>query len=229
MLEVKNVTKTYGEGEARVFALSDVSLEVARGDFKAIMGPSGSGKSTLLNIIGGLDRLSSGEVILEGRCVNSLNENALVDIRRGKIAYVFQQYHLLPSLTALENVLLPLMFGEAEVSIEKALDILRRVGLEKRVGHQPSQLSGGEQQRVAIARALVNDPLLVLADEPTGNMDQGTGREIMDLFQQLNEGGRSIIMVTHDPEIARQAKETVVLRDGQIIDRVNQNTGGSKC
>lgn len=229
MLEVKNVTKTYGEGEARVFALSDVSLEVARGDFKAIMGPSGSGKSTLLNIIGGLDRLSSGEVILEGRCVNSLNENALVDIRRGKIAYVFQQYHLLPSLTALENVLLPLMFGEVRVNIEKALDILRRVGLEKRVGHQPSQLSGGEQQRVAIARALVNDPLLVLADEPTGNMDQGTGREIMDLFQQLNEGGRSIIMVTHDPEIARQAKEIVVLRDGQIIDRVNQNTGGSKC
>ncbi len=228
MLEVKNVTKTYGEGEARIFALSDVSLEVARGDFKAIMGPSGSGKSTLLNIIGGLDRLSSGEVVLEGRCVNSLSENALVDIRRGKIAYVFQQYHLLPSLTALENVLLPLMFGEAEVSIEKALDILRRVGLEKRVGHQPSQLSGGEQQRVAIARALVNDPLLVLADEPTGNMDQSTGREIMDLFQQLNEGGRSIVMVTHDPEIARRAKETIVLRDGQIVDRVNHKTGGSK-
>ena len=225
MLEVKNVTKTYGEGEARVFALSDVSLEVARGDFKAIMGPSGSGKSTLLNIIGGLDRLSSGEVVLEGRRVDSLNENALVDIRRGKIAYVFQQYHLLPSLTALENVLLPLMFGEVEVSIEKALDILRRVGLEKRVGHQPSQLSGGEQQRVAIARALVNDPLLVLADEPTGNMDQRTGMEIMDLFQQINEGGRSIIMVTHNPEIARQAKETIVLRDGQIVDRVNQKTG----
>jgi len=225
MLEVKNITKIYGEGEARVVALSDVSLKVARGDFKAIMGPSGSGKSTLLNIIGGLDRLSSGEVVLEGRRVDSLNENALVDIRRGKIAYVFQQYHLLPSLTALENVLLPLMFGEVRVNIEKALDILRRVGLEKRVGHQPSQLSGGEQQRVAIARALVNDPLLVLADEPTGNMDQRTGREILDLFQQLNEGGRSIIMVTHDPEIARQAKETIVLRDGQIVDRVNQKKG----
>ena len=225
MLEVKNVTKIYGEGEAMVFALSDVSLEVTRGDFKAIMGPSGSGKSTLLNIIGGLDSLSGGEVVLEGRCVNSLNENALVDIRRGKIAYVFQQYHLLPSLTALENVLLPLMFGEVGVSIEKALDMLRRVGLEKRVGHQPSQLSGGEQQRVAIARALVNDPLLVLADEPTGNMDQRTGMEIMDLFQQINEGGRSIIMVTHDPGIARQAKETIVLRDGQIVDRVNQKTG----
>ena len=225
MLEVKNVTKIYGEGEARVVALSDVSLKVARGDFKAITGPSGSGKSTLLNIIGGLDRLSSGEVVLEGRRVDSLSENALVDIRRGKIAYVFQQYHLLPSLTALENVLLPLMFGEVGVSIEKALDILRRVGLEKRVGHQPSQLSGGEQQRVAIARALVNDPLLLLADEPTGNMDQRTGREILDLFQQLNEGGRSIIMVTHDPGIARQAKETIVLRDGQIVDRVNQKTG----
>jgi len=225
MLEVKNVTKIYGDGEARVVALSDVSLEVARGDFKAIMGPSGSGKSTLLNIIGGLDRLSSGEVVLEGRRVDSLDENALVDIRRGKIAYVFQQYHLLPSLTALENVLLPLMFGEVAMSIEKALDILRRVGLEKRVGHQPSQLSGGEQQRVAIARALVNDPKLLLADEPTGNMDQKTGREILELFERLNEEGRSIIMVTHDPGIARQAKETIVLRDGQIVDRVNQKTG----
>lgn len=225
MLEVKNVTKVYGEGEARVVALSDVSLKVAGGDFKAIMGPSGSGKSTLLNIIGGLDHLSSGEVLLEGKRIDSLNENALVDIRRGKIAYVFQQYHLLPSLTALENVLLPLMFGEVGVNIEKALHILRRVGLEKRVGHQPSQLSGGEQQRVAIARALVNDPLLVLADEPTGNMDQRTGMEIMDLFQQINEGGRSIIMVTHNPEIARQAKETIVLRDGQIVDRFNQKTG----
>jgi len=225
MLEVKNVTKIYGEGEAMVFALIDVSLEVATGDFKAIMGPSGSGKSTLLNIIGGLDRLSSGEVVLEGRRVDSLNENALVDIRRGKIAYVFQQYHLLPSLTALENVLLPLMFGEVGVNIEKALDILCRVGLKKRVGHQPSQLSGGEQQRVAIARALVNDPKLLLADEPTGNMDQKTGREILDLFQQLNEEGRSIIMVTHDPGIARQAKETIVLCDGQIVDRVNRKTG----
>lgn len=222
MLEVKNVTKVYGEGESSVVALSDVSLKVSRGDFKAIMGPSGSGKSTLLNIIGGLDHLSDGEVLLEGKRIDSLNENALVDIRRGKIAYVFQQYHLLPSLTALENVLLPMMFGGEGVSIEKARDILCRVGLEKRVGHQPGQLSGGEQQRVAIARALVNDPLLTLADEPTGNMDQKTGREILDLFDKLNAEGRSIVMVTHNKEAAERAKEIITLRDGQLVDRIKR-------
>ena len=222
MLEIKNVSKIYGEGETKVVALTNVSLRVDKGDFIAIMGPSGSGKSTLLNIIGGLDRLSSGEVILGGRRIDNLEENALVDIRRGKIAYVFQQYHLLPSLTALENVLLPLMFGGENRKAEKARDILRRVGLEKRAEHKPSQLSGGEQQRVAIARALVNDPSLVLADEPTGNMDQETGREILGLFEQLNKEGRGIIMVTHDPEIAKYARETIVLRDGQIIDKINQ-------
>ncbi len=217
MLEVKNVTKTYGEGEARIFALSDVSLKVDRGDFKAIMGPSGSGKSTLLNIIGGLDSLSSGEVILEGRCVNSLNENALVDIRRGKIAYVFQQYHLLPSLTALENVLLPLMFGEVGVSIEKALDILRRVGLEKRVGHQPSQLSGGEQQRVAIARALVKNPPLILADEPTGNLDSHSGAEIISILTSLHtEQGITLVMITHDADVAHHCQRIIHLKDGQV-------------
>ena len=225
MLEIKNVSKIYGEGETKVVALTNVSLRVDKGDFIAIMGPSGSGKSTLLNIIGGLDRLSSGEVILGGRRIDNLEENALVDIRRGKIAYVFQQYHLLPSLTALENVLLPLMFGGENRKAEKARDILRRVGLEKRAEHKPSQLSGGEQQRVAIARALVNDPSLVLADEPTGNMDQETGREILGLFEQLNKEGRGIIMVTHDPEIAKYARETIVLCDGQIIDNINQRAG----
>jgi len=225
MLEIKNVSKIYGEGEAKVVALNKVSLQVAKGDFIAIMGPSGSGKSTLLNIIGGLDRLSNGEVILEGKRIDNLDENALVDIRRGKIAYVFQQYHLLPSLTALENVLLPLMFCEADRQAEKALDILKRVGLEKRAEHKPSQLSGGEQQRVAIARALVNDPSLVLADEPTGNMDQETGREILGLFDQLNKEGRGIIMVTHDPEIAKYARETIMLCDGQITGKINLEEG----
>ncbi len=221
MLEIKNVSKIYGEGTTRVVALNNVSLQVKEGDFTAIMGPSGSGKSTLLNIIGGLDRLSSGEVILEGKRIDDLDENALVDIRRGEIAYVFQQYHLLPSLTALENVLLPLTFCGASREAKKALDILKRVGLEKRAEHKPSQLSGGEQQRVAIARALVNDPSIILADEPTGNMDQETGWEILGLFNQLNKGGHTIIMVTHDPEIAGHAKEIVILQDGQIIEKIN--------
>jgi putative ABC transport system ATP-binding protein len=228
MLEVRNVSKVYGEGTAKVVALDNVSLRVNEGEFIAIMGPSGSGKSTLLNIIGGLDHISSGEVILDGKRIDSLDENALVDVRRGKIAYVFQQYHLIPSLTALENVLLPLTFCGANNKSQKALDILKRVGLGKRAEHKPSQLSGGEQQRVAIARALVNDPSLVLADEPTGNMDRKTGKEILALFGQLNEEGRSIVMVTHDPEIAGYAGEVVVLQDGQIVDKISQK-GGNQC
>jgi len=228
MLEVKNVSKVYGEGTAKVVALDNISLLVNEGDFIAIMGPSGSGKSTLLNIIGGLDRISSGEVILDGKRIDGLDENALVDVRRGKIAYVFQQYHLIPSLTALENVLLPLTFCGANNGSQKALDILKRVGLERRAEHKPSQLSGGEQQRVAIARALVNDPSLILADEPTGNMDRKTGKEILALFGQLNGEGRSIVMVTHDPEIAGHAGEVVVLQDGQIVDKISQK-GGNKC
>lgn len=228
MLEVRNVSKVYGEGTAKVVALNNISLLVNEGDFIAVMGPSGSGKSTLLNIIGGLDHISSGEVILDGRRIDSLDENALVDVRRGKIAYVFQQYHLIPSLTALENVLLPLTFCGANNGSQKALDILKRVGLGKRAEHKPSQLSGGEQQRVAIARALVNDPSLILADEPTGNMDRKTGKEILALFGQLNGEGRSIVMVTHDPEIAGYAGEIVVLQDGQIVDKISQK-GGNKC
>lgn len=225
MLEIKNVSKIYGEGAAKVVALNNVSLQVDKGNFIAIMGPSGSGKSTLLNIIGGLDRISGGEVILNGKRIDNLDENALVDIRRGKIAYVFQQYHLFPSLTALENVLLPLIFCGASKEDRKALDILKRVGLEKRAEHKPSELSGGEQQRVAIARALVNVPSFILADEPTGNMDQKTGMEILGLFDQLNREGHTIIMVTHDPEIARHAGEIIVLQDGQIVDKINPKEG----
>jgi len=227
MLEIRNVSKVYGEGEARVVALNNVSLEVAEGDFVAIMGPSGSGKSTLLNIVGGLDSLSSGQVILEGRRIDNLDENDLVDIRRDRIAYVFQQYHLLPSLTALENVLLPLVFRGGDVDIERAQELLKKVGLGKRLGHKPSQLSGGEQQRVAIARALVSNPKLVLADEPTGNMDQETGREILDLFQKLNDEGHAIVMVTHNREIAGRTQEIISLCDGQIVDVItNLEKGG---
>jgi putative ABC transport system ATP-binding protein len=229
MLEIRNVSKIYGEGTAKVVALNNVSLQVNSGDFIAIMGPSGSGKSTLLNIIGGLDSPSSGEVILDGKRIDNLGEDSLVDVRRGKVAYVFQQYHLLPSLTALENVLLPLIFCGANGGTRKALDILKRVGLEKRAEHKPSQLSGGEQQRVAIARALVGGPSIILADEPTGNMDQKTGGEILGLFEQLNREGHSIIMVTHDREIARRAKEIIVLQDGQIVGRINSGEGEGKC
>jgi len=225
MLEVKEITKIYGQGMTAVVALNNVSFRVDKGDFIAIMGPSGSGKSTLLNVIGGLDRLSSGEVILDGERIDTLDEDALVDIRRGKISYIFQQYHLLPSLTALENMLLPLTFSGVRGQDGKALDLLKRVGLGKRAGHKPSQLSGGEQQRVAIARALVNDPLLTLADEPTGNMDQKTSREILDLFEQLNKEGHTIIMVTHNPKAAERAKEIIVLQDGQIVDKINPKEG----
>jgi len=223
MLEVKDVQKIYGEGEATVVALNNVSLQVDIGEYIAIMGPSGSGKSTLLNIIGGLDRISGGEVLLDGKRIDNLDENSLVEIRRGKIAYVFQQYHLLPSLTAIENVILPQLFSNSsKESFEKALEILRIVGLEKRATHKPSQLSGGEQQRVAIARAIVNNPSLILADEPTGNMDQKTGTDILRLFDKLNQEGRGIIIITHSPEVASHASEIVFLEDGQIVNRVKQ-------
>ena len=220
MLEVRNASKIYGEGPARVVALDNVSLEVEDGNFIAVMGPSGSGKSTLLNIIGGLDQLSSGEVILDGQRIDGYDENALVEIRRGKIAYVFQQYHLLSSLTALENVLMPLIFAGSSKNENDAMDILKRVGLGKRANHMPYQLSGGEQQRVAIARTLVTSPSLILADEPTGNMDQKTGNEILELFKELNAEGRSIVMVTHSADIARHAREIINLQDGRILNRV---------
>jgi len=208
MLEVKNLSKTYGEGSAKVVALKDIHICVDNGEFVAITGPSGSGKSTLLNIIGGLDSISSGEVLLDGIRIDNLNENTLVDIRRRKIAYVFQQYHLIPSLTALENVLLPLTFyGSGNEDENRAIEILRKVGLEKRAKHKPSQLSGGEQQRVAIARALINNCQFVLADEPTGNLDQNTGMEILNLFKQMNDEGHTILMVTHSPDIVSHRKE----------------------
>lgn len=218
MLEIKNVSKTYGEGSAQVVALKNIHIHVDDGEFVAITGPSGSGKSTLLNIIGGLDSISSGEVLLDGIRIDNLNENALVDIRRRKIAYVFQQYHLIPSLTALENVLLPLTFyGSGKEDENRAIEILRRVGLEKRSKHKPSQLSGGEQQRVAIARALINNCQFVLADEPTGNLDQNTGTEILNLFQEVNKYGHTIIMVTHSSDIVSHANRIIALRDGEIV------------
>ncbi len=229
MLEIKNISKVYGQGENKVNALSNVAFTVDKGNFMAVMGPSGSGKSTLLNIIGGLDQLTGGEVVLDGERIDNLTENQLVELRRAKISYVFQQYHLLPSLSALENVMLPMVFkrtkrDRTQHDTNRALEMLKRVGLEKRALHRPGQLSGGEQQRVAIARALVNDPQLILADEPTGNMDQKTGLEILKLFEELNAEGRSIVMVTHAPEIAKHARETLFLKDGQIVEIVKNNS-----
>lgn len=222
MLEIIGVSKIYGEGEARVVALNNISMKVDDGDFVAITGPSGSGKSTLLNVIGGLERASGGEVVLDGMRIDNLSENEFVDIRRKKIAYIFQQYHLLPSLTALENVLLPLTFcGSCREDEKKAVEALQKVGLGGRIKHKPSQLSGGEQQRVAIARALINDCSLILADEPTGNIDQKAGGEILSLFEQLNREGHTIIMVTHSPDMAKRAKRIVALRDGEIVEDVD--------
>ena len=224
MLEIKNVSKTYGNGSSSVGALRNVSLQIDDGDFVAITGPSGSGKSTLLSVIGSLEKVSTGEVILDGQRIDNMSEKELVEIRRRKVAYVFQQYHLIPSLTALENVLLPLTFsGSDGVGRKRAATMLQEVGLEKRAKHKPGQLSGGEQQRVAIARALVNSCSLILADEPTGNVDQKTGAEILKLFQKANEDGHTIIMVTHSPEIARRAKRIVTLRDGEIVDQTDQD------
>jgi len=226
MLAVNDVTKTYGEGSGRIEALKSVHMHIGDGDFVAITGPSGSGKSTLLNLIGGLDHPTSGEIVLDGVRIDRLDESALVSFRRSKFAYVFQQYHLIPSLSALENVLLPLTFrGARKDDEDRARDMLRKVGLGERWDHKPSQLSGGEQQRVAIARALINDCALILADEPTGNVDQDTGTGILSLFERLNEEGHTIIMITHSPEIARRARRMVVLRDGKLVDEHLQSQG----
>lgn len=228
MLEINSVSKIYGKGSARVDALKDISMYVSDGDFIAITGPSGSGKSTLLNVIGGLDHVSKGEVLLDGMRIDNLDESALVDIRRRKVAFVFQQYHLIPSLTALENVLLPLTFrGSQKEDEEKAERMLEKVGLAERARHKPSELSGGEQQRVAIARALINECSLILADEPTGNVDQETGVGILNLFEKLNQEGHTIIIITHSPDIARRAKRIIILQDGEIAKQIDQEGRGA--
>jgi len=219
MIELNGVTRYYGDGPARVVALDHVSLTIETGAFVAIMGASGSGKSTLLNVMGGVDRVSEGKVVFDGERFDTLSEEDLTSFRRGFLAYVFQQYHLVPSLTVLENVMLPLVFRGIGSDETRALQMLKRVGLKYRASHRPSELSGGEQQRAAIARALVNDPSLILADEPTGNLDRKSGRDVMRLMTELNEEGRTIVMVTHNPEIARCAREIVELSDGRIVAR----------
>jgi putative ABC transport system ATP-binding protein len=226
LIHLSRVVKAYQSGDVKVTAVRGVNLEVYRGDFVAIMGASGSGKSTLMNLLGCLDQPTTGSYLLSGVDVGTLKRKALATLRNEKLGFVFQSFNLLPRTNAQENVELPMLYRHpsvpGRVRREKALAALRSVGLEERRGHHPSQLSGGQQQRVAIARALVNHPELLLADEPTGNLDSRTSIEIMDLFQQLNDAGATIVMVTHEAEVAAYCRRTVTMRDGEIIsDQAN--------
>jgi putative ABC transport system ATP-binding protein len=216
MLELENITKVYKAGQTEVPALRGISCRIESGEMVSIIGPSGSGKSTLMNIIGCLDKPTSGKYRLDGVEVDKLNDDQLAEIRNKKIGFVFQSFNLLSRTTALANVELPLIYGGASNRRQRALQVLESVGLAHRVTHRPSELAGGEQQRVAIARALVNNPSLILADEPTGNLDTRTSQEIMSIFKKLNEQGMTIVLVTHEPDIAAYTRRTIKLRDGQI-------------
>jgi putative ABC transport system ATP-binding protein len=220
VIEVERLTRIFTIGDMTVTGLNDVSLSIARGDFVAIMGPSGSGKSTLMNILGCLDRPTSGVYKLDGVAVQELDRDQLAEIRNRKIGFVFQQFNLLPRTSALENVQLPLLYSNEDLDDprERAMRALAAVGLAERAGHNPNQLSGGQQQRVAIARALVNDPSIVLADEPTGALDSKTSIEIMAILQRLNRGkGITTVMVTHEPDIAAFANRNIHFKDGKIV------------
>jgi putative ABC transport system ATP-binding protein len=225
VIRLQDVQKTYRTGEVDVHAVRGVSLEIARGEFVALMGSSGSGKSTLMNILGCLDRPTGGVYLLDGEDVSSLSRDRLADVRNQKLGFVFQNFNLLARTSALENVELPLLYGTRPLTSvelrERAERVLAAVGLSGRGDHHPSQLSGGQQQRVAVARALINDPEVLLADEPTGNLDSRTSVEVMEIFQDLNAKGITIVMVTHEPDIASYAKRNVVMRDGRVLsDRV---------
>jgi putative ABC transport system ATP-binding protein len=216
MISLQNIVKTYYMGKLEVPALLGVNMRVEEHEFVAIMGPSGSGKSTLMNIIGCLDRLSTGRYVLDGIDVSGMTDNELAEVRNRKIGFVFQTFNLLPRMTSLRNVELPLIYSSVSKRErrERAMEALRQVGLEHRATHRPNELSGGQRQRVAIARALINRPAILLADEPTGNLDSRTGDEIMATFQSLNERGATIILVTHEPDIAACARRIVAIRDG---------------
>jgi len=228
IIQIKDLTKIYGMGDAQVRALDGVSLTIEENELVAVMGPSGSGKSTLMNILGCLDRPTDGSYILAGEDVSSLNKTELAIIRNQRIGFVFQSYNLLANTSALENVMLPLLYnrngsaGNNEEQKQKGLAVLEAVGLSDRIKHKPQELSGGQMQRVAIARALINDPVIILADEPTGNLDSGSGEEIMRLLVELHSNGSTIVMVTHEDEIAAYAQRVIRFRDGRIeTDQMN--------
>ncbi len=221
LLELKDVSKIYGE----LKALDKVSIKVEKGEWVAIMGPSGSGKSTMMNIIGCMDKPTMGEVLLDGVDISKESSKALTDIRRDKIGLIFQQFHMVTYLTAVENVMVS-QYYHSMPDEEEALEALGRVGLRERAKHLPSQLSGGEQQRVCVARALINHPELILADEPTGNLDEANENIVLDLFRQLHEEGTTLIVVTHDPEVAEAAQRTIILEHGRVAREViNENFG----
>lgn len=228
LIEVRNLTKIYGTGEATVRALDGVDLTIERGEFVAIMGPSGSGKSTLMNILGCLDRPTSGEYILDGRDVSKLGKNELAEVRNQKLGFIFQSFNLLPRLNALENVMMPMLYDldrdePVQIQQERAAAALESVGLKQRLHHRPSELSGGQQQRVAIARALVNNPPVILADEPTGNLDSHSSEEVLDLLDELNKQGVTIVMVTHEHDVALRAHRIIWVHDGKVIERANES------
>ncbi len=222
MLLLENVTKLYKMGEQYIRALDGVSMKIDRGEYLAIMGPSGSGKSTMMNILGFLDMPDKGKYIFDGKDMTNMSESELAYVRNKRVGFVFQTFNLLPRETALENVELPLIYSgdSRSIRIKKAMQALELVQLSSRIYHRPNELSGGERQRVAIARALVNNPDIILADEPTGNLDSKTGEEIMKVFEKLHEQGRTVIIVTHDAGIAAKAKRVIKLRDGKIIEDV---------
>ena len=220
LLNIQNIYKNYGKEPMIVPVLKDVSLEVVQGDYIAIMGPSGSGKTTLMNIIGCLDRASLGTYLFEDEDISEMNDDALSDLRLNKIGFVFQNFNLLSSETAQENVALPLIYAgiDKEKRNQRAIDVLNKVGLQDRISFKPSQLSGGQKQRVAIARAIINNPKILLADEPTGALDQASGKQVMELFKSLNDVGVTIIMITHDANVASHAKKIFHIIDGEIIE-----------
>jgi len=220
MIRLSNIRKSFTRpDQGQLDVLRGIDCEIGSGEFVAVVGPSGSGKSTLMNILGLLDRPDQGEYELAGRLVSDLEPNELASIRNRSIGFIFQQFHLLPRTTALENVELPLIYSDADDPEQRAIDALCRVGLENRLDHYPSQLSGGQQQRVAIARALVTDPELILADEPTGNLDAEATEEIMQLLGELHRGGRTIVLITHDPALADRCTSVISIDDGRLLRR----------